>query len=268
MSIVVDTDDEDYPEKPDPADIEPEDTVGVDLGILSFTHDTDQLAVNPPDVTDDVHRTRRCHQRLSRKEHGSANWEDARQDLAKSYETLRRKFKDFREKLASDYTQAFDAVFLEDLDVRGLLRLPSNGRNIMLMSWRETINTFERHGDKNACHVITVPPEGTTKRCAYCSTEVEKPLWVREHACPSCGFETDRDQNAAFEVQQLGLEELGVQYALDELLGLGESDERPAETGLPADTFEWDYHEVSAKTVIETGTPLREGGSHGSGDPW
>ena len=127
---------------------------------------------------------------------------------------MHNKFKDFREKLARAYTHEYDAVLLECLNTRGLLRLSTNGRNIALMSWYETIQTFKRHGRKNGCHVETVPPEGMTKRCAKCSVETAKPLWVREHSCPACGFEADRDRNAAFEVQKLGLEELGIDYSL------------------------------------------------------
>lgn len=81
-----------------------------------------------------------------------------------------------------------------------------------------------------------MPPEGTTKRCAKCGVESAKSLWVREHSCPACRFEADRDRNAAFEVQKLGLDELGIDYEIDELLGLGETEATPAETALPTET--------------------------------
>ena len=65
-----------------------------------------------------------------------------------------------------------------------MLEQDSNGRNIASMSWSDAIKTFERHGDKNGCYVVTVPPEGTTKRCARCDVVSDKALWVREHSCP------------------------------------------------------------------------------------
>lgn len=116
------------------------------------------------------------------------------------------------------------------------------------MSWRKLISTFKRQGEKNGCHVLTVPPEGTTKRCARCGCESEKPLWVRNHSCPNCDFETDRDQNAALEIKRLGLSDL-VDNQYDGVnLGLGEAEETPAETVLPTDSVS-----VSAQYVIETG---------------
>ena len=262
-SVVVDHEPE-YPEKPTVEDIQLQDTVGIDLGILKFAHDSDGNAVTPLDESEHRERIEKRHRALSRKHHGSENWGKARVKLAEAYERLVNKRKDFIEKLARSYTTQYDAVFVEELNVRGMLEQDSNGRNIASMSWSDTIKTFERHGDKNGCHVVTVPPEGTTKRCARCDAESDKALWVREHSCPSCRFEADRDENASYNVQKLGLEELGIEYELDEVIGLGETESTPEETALPTGADESDnssFHVVPAKRVVETG-------SHGSPDPW
>jgi hypothetical protein len=83
-----------------------------------------------------------------------------------------------------------------------------------------------------------------------------KPSWVREHACPACGFEADRDANAvgrlrltgskiardfatAWKILSRGLEDVGVGY----------SESAPVETALAVDT------PVSAKRVVEAGSP-------------
>jgi putative transposase len=262
-SIFVDHDPE-YPEKPAVGDIQLEDTVGIDLGILKFAHDSDGNAVMPLDESEDRERIEKRHRTLSRKQHGSKNWENARQKLAEAYERLTNKRTDFVEKLANSYTTQYDAVFLEKLNVRGMLEQDSNGRNLASMSWSEAAAAFERHGDKNGCHVVTVPPEGTTKRCAKCDVESEKALWVRTHRCPSCGFEADRDENASYNVQKLGLEELGIDYEVDTLLGLGEAEDTPVETALPLGADVNDdssFHLVPAQRVVETG-------SHTSPDAW
>jgi putative transposase len=255
-SVVVNHD-PDYPDKPQVDTLTVENTVGIDLGILSFIHDSDGTAIQPVDESADRECIEKRHRALSRKEHDSSNWEKARRKLAEAYERVANKRKDFREKLAHSYTRRYDAVFLENLNVRGLLEQDSNGRNIASMSWRETITAFEHHGEKNGCHVLTVPPEGTTKRCARCDVESKKDLWVREHSCPACGFEAGRDENTSYNVHKLGLEELGSNYELAELLGLGEAEATPAETVLPVST----KVEVDAQHVVETG-------SHGSDEPW
>lgn len=59
-------------------------------------------------------------------------------------------------------------------------------------------------------YFVAGDPAGTTKECATCGVETEKPLWVREHACSACGFEADRDANAAYNILQRGRSELGM----------------------------------------------------------
>jgi putative transposase len=146
-------------------------------------------------------------------------------------------------------------VFLEDLNVGSMMKQNGNSQNIAAMSWYETLQTFQRFGEKNGCHVVLVPPEGTTKRCVQCGVESEKPLWVREHSCPSCGFTTDRDQNAALEVQRLGLLELGV-GADESELGQELAESTPAETGTAAGPRSRSSRDVvPASAVVDTGSP-------------
>ena len=66
------------------------------------------------------------------------------------------------------------------------------------------------------------------------------PLWVREHSYPTCGFETDRDWNAALNVLSRGLEKLGVVH----------SDGMPVETATAVST-----RSVDARRVVEAGSP-------------
>jgi len=76
---------------------------------------------------------------------------------------------------------------------------------------------------------------------------------VREHSCPSCGFEADRDYNAALEIKRLGLEKLGVE-AHTMTVGQGMAESTPVETALPGETEE-PSDDVSPKRVVETGSP-------------
>ena len=251
VSIVV-TYDADYPAKPDVEDIDSEDTVGVDLGITKFIHDSDGRAFTPLDEETDRTRIEKCHRALSRKEHESNNWNNARQRLARAYERVSNKRRAYREALANAYTKRYDAVFLEDLNVESMLQQSGNSRNIASVSWYETIQAFERFGEKNGCHVVLVPPDGTSKRCVQCGVASDKPLWVREHSCPSCGFTTDRDLNAALEVKRLGLFELGV---VEDGSGLGQelAESKPAETGTATGARHRDV--VPASAVVDTGSP-------------
>jgi putative transposase len=171
---------------------------------------------------------------------------------------LNNRREDYHEKLAHWYTREYDAVFLEDLDVTSMMQQEKNNRNIAAMSWYQTLQAFERHEEKNGSHVVLVDPDGTTKQCANCGVETEKPLWVREHSCPSCGFTADRDHNASLETHQRGLDKLGVEFEQSEL-GLGQSEPTSVETGVTVGRHRRDA--VLANTVVEAESPTREHGS-------
>ena len=185
---------------------------------------------------------RREQRKLSRKEHGSNNYEKQRQNVATAKRKIQRKVLDYQHKITTWLVREYDAVFVEDLNVDGLLQKEGNARNKQDAAWRQFITLLEYKGDLYGTHVVQVPARGTAKECAKCSVETAKPIWVREHSCPSCGFETDRDANAAMNVLQRGFSELG----------LGWPDSTPVETALPTDTA--DFHRVSAKRVVESGS--------------
>ncbi len=109
-----------------------------------------------------------------------------------------------------------------------------------LAAWNIFTDMLETKCEREATYFAEVEPEGTTKECAQCGVETDKPLWVREHSCLACGFKADRDANAAWNILSRGLTDLGV----------GHSELPPVETALAVDTAV-----VSAKRVVETGSP-------------
>jgi putative transposase len=234
------------PEKPPVESLSVDDCVGIDLGVLNYVHDSNGVVVDRLDLSDDRERLERQQRLLSRKEYESNNWEKQRQEVAKVHARMNAEKWDYKNKLAHHYTTEYDAVFLEDLNVKGMLEGPQNARNTSEAGWRDVISIFQHHGKKNGCYVVTVKPENTTLDCASCGTSVYKPLWVREHSCPTCGFETDRDWNAALNVLSRGLATLGVVH----------SKETPVETATAVSTDGGEYSSVvvDARRVVESGS--------------
>ncbi|SEP32027.1 transposase, IS605 OrfB family, central region, partial [Halogranum amylolyticum] len=154
----------------------------------------------------------------------------------------------------------YDAVFVEDLNVQSMLQGDGNAQNKQDAAWRQFITLLEYKGDLYGTHVLQVEARGTTKECASCGVETAKPIWVREHSCPACGFKTDRDANAAMNVLQRGCSELG----------LGWPEDTPVESvtvprnasrfwranesfALVNATDAADFQRVSASHVVDTG---------------
>jgi len=240
VSFGLETDDADLPEKPEVESLNTSNSVGIDLGILNYIHTSDGKTVEWLELEDEYKRLHREQRKLSGKEKGSNNYEKQRLKVANVKRHIRRKVLDYQHKLSTWLVTEYDAVFVEDLNVKGMLEQSHNARNKQDAAWRQFIELLEYKADLYGCHVVQVDARGTTKECARCGVETAKPIWVREHSCPSCGFEADRDANASLNVLQRGFSELG----------LGWPESTPVETVLPTNT-----HSVSAKHVVETGSP-------------
>jgi len=242
VSFGLEIDGAGLPEKPDGDSLDAGNSVGIDLGIHNYIHTSDGRIVDWLTLEDDYERLRREQRKLSRKEHGSNNWKKQRREVAKIKRRIQRKVLDYQHKITTWLVTEYDAVFVEDLNVAEMLQGDRNARNKQNAAWRQFITLLEYKGDLYGTHVVQVEAEGTTKECARCGVETAKPIWVREHSCPSCGFETDRDANAAMNVLQRGFEELG----------LGWPESTPVETVTATDTTQ--FESVSASHVLETGS--------------
>ncbi|PSP52148.1 transposase [Halobacteriales archaeon QH_1_68_42] len=232
-------------EKPDPADIDPADCIGVDLGVLSYIHTSDDLAVDCLDLSDEYDRYAHAQRSLDRKEHASGNWENQRQAVARAKRRIKRKVLDFQHKLSTWLVKEYDVVAVEDLDVKPMLETSQSAKNKQDAAWSQFLDLLKYKGELYGTHVVRVDARGTTKACNECGVETSKPLWVREHSCPACGHTEDRDLNAAKNVLDRGLNSLHV--------GAGRSESTPVQTVLPA--FACQSRRADAKDVVEAGSP-------------
>ena len=240
VSFVVEVEE---PEKPELSDVSPEDCVGVDLGITSYVHTSDNLTVNTLDLSDEYNRYGREQRKLARKEHGSNNWEKQRRKVAKAKRRIKRRVLDYQHKLTTWLVREYNLVAVEDLDVKPMLETGQNAKNKQDAAWSRFLDLLEYKADLHGTHVVRVEPAGTSKECSSCGVATDKPIWVREHSCPACGHTEDRDLNAAKNILNRGLQKIGV----------GRSESTPMQTALPTSAPQREA--VDAKCVVEVGSP-------------
>ena len=195
------------------------------------------------DLSEERERLEHEQRELSRKKHGSNNYRIQQRKVARRHADLKRKRRDFLHKLSTYYAREYDLVAVEDLDTKGMMELSGNSRNRASAAWGTFRRMLKHKCEREGTHFVAVNPRGTTKECAACGVETSKPLWVREHSCPACGFEADRDANAAYNILSRGLSKADI--------GTGCAESTPAETVLPTGTTT-----VPTKRVIETGSPV------------
>ena len=168
VSFGLTTDEVSLPEKPDVGALDINNSIGIDLGILNYVHLSDGKTVDWLDLEDEHERLRREQCKLSRKQKGSQNYEKQRIKVAKVKRHIRRKILDYQHKITTWLVREYDAVFVEDLDVKEMLEQSHNARNKQDAAWRQFITLLEYKADLYGCHVEQVKPEGTTMECAQC----------------------------------------------------------------------------------------------------
>jgi putative transposase len=124
--------------------------------------------------------------------------------VAKTYERIRNQRNDFLHKVANLYIERYGTIFVEDLNIIGLIRNSHLSKSISDSSWGKFFELLSYKAEDAGRIVVKVPPRNTSQICSYCGEKVVKSLAVRIHSCPYCGLVMDRDENAARNILRVG----------------------------------------------------------------
>ncbi|MFD9685599.1 RNA-guided endonuclease InsQ/TnpB family protein [Kitasatospora sp. NPDC059146] len=197
-SFVVDVELEHLPE----VDAE----VGIDLGLTTYAVLSDGSVIDNPRFLRKAEKKLKAAQReLSRKAKGSRNRSKARRKVARAHAKVADTRKDWLHQQTTKLIRENQAVYLEDLNVRGLAR-GRLAKSVHDAGWA----TFRRLLEEKAARygrVIGIVPRAfpSSQLCSACGhRDGPKPLRVREWACGACGVLHDRDLNAARNILAAG----------------------------------------------------------------
>lgn len=196
-SLVVQMNDEPLPE----VDAE----VGVDLGLTTFAVLSNGKIIDSPKFFRRAERQlRKSQQTLSRKEKGSSNRAKARIKVARAHAKVRGARLDFAHKQSTTLIRENQAVYVEDLCVKGLARTRL-AKSVHDAGWSMFLRLVEEKAARYGRTVVKVDrffPSSQT--CSDCGrVDGPKPLSVRTWTCP-CGAVHDRDLNAARNILAAG----------------------------------------------------------------
>lgn len=178
--------------------------VGVDLGISTFaTLSTGETIEGPRAFRNAQAALRRAQRRVARRQDGSHRQRKARAAVVRHHVHVREVRRDHRHKTARMLVERFDLIAVEDLNVDGLTR-GWLAKDVADQGWGQFLATLGDKAEEAGRELVAVDPRGTSQTCSGCGAHVAKALSVRVHSCPSCGFEADRDVNAARNVLRLG----------------------------------------------------------------
>jgi putative transposase len=182
--------------------------VGVDLGITDIVVTSDGWkSGNPRHMVRAEQNVQRKQRQLARKQKGSHNWEQARLFVAKAHERVRDARNDWQHKLTRRLADENQAVVVEHLAVKNMLRNRHLAKAIGEAGWSNFVAKVQYKLARKGGHLVTVDRWfASSKRCSQCGTVREAlSLTQRFWQCLPCGALHDRDVNAAQNVLQQGI---------------------------------------------------------------
>ena len=185
--------------------------VGIDLGIkdLIITSDGHKFK-NHKFMSKYSNRLKKAQQHLSRKQKGSKRCERQRLKVALIHEKIHNCRLDNLHKVSYKLIKNYDVVYMEDLNVRGMIKNHNLAKAISDCSWAELKRQLNYKGDWEDTYIHEIyrfyPSSKTCHKCGYVLPTLS--LDVRKWTCPNCGIQHNRDINAAINIMLEGQREL------------------------------------------------------------
>ena len=181
--------------------------IGIDLGIKSFLVTSDDETIDAPKfLRKSEDKLTRLQRLLSRKVKGSSRRDKARIKVTHIHEKISNQRTDFLHKLSHRLVSENQAIFAEDLHVKGIMANHCLSKSVADSGWSEFIRQVKYKSEWNGVHFGQIDRFfPSSKRCHSCGWINESlVLKDREWTCQDCGLVVERDFNAAQNILQFG----------------------------------------------------------------
>ena len=152
-------------------------------------------------------KVRKLQSKLARQPHNSQRRNVTRIRIAKLHNRIADTRKDFLHKLSTKIVNENQVIVLEDLNLSGMVKNRKLSRAISQQGWREFRTLCDAKSEKFGREFKVISRwEPTSQVCADCGFKWGKiDLSIRSVLCLNCGTEQDRDENAARNIEKVGM---------------------------------------------------------------
>jgi len=182
-------------------------SIGIDLGIKTFAIMSNGEKAQSPDYSKLDRKIRKLQKKLARQPKDSKRSHKTRIKIAKLHNQITDTRQDFLHKLSTKIISENQVIVLEDLNVSGMVKNRKLARSISLQGWRQFRTLCEGKAEKfNRDFRVISRWEATSQICSKCGYKWGKlDLKIRSVKCLNCGTEHDRDENAAKNINKVGI---------------------------------------------------------------
>ena len=177
--------------------------VGIDLGVKDFVITSDgEVFENKHFFKKEEKQIKKLQRQLSKKVKGSNNRKKVQIRIAKLFERIMNKKDVYIHYVTNELLTYFDTIFMEDLNVQGMLKNHHLAKAIQEVGFYKFKETLVNKALVNNKQVVFIdrfyPSSKTCSVCGYKKRDLK--LSDREWVCPQCGTKHDRDINAAMNI--------------------------------------------------------------------
>ena len=184
---------------------------GIDVGIKSFSVQSDGIEVdNPKYFSQSQAKLKKLQQHFSRKKKGSKRRDKCRLKIAKLHQKIVNQRDWFLHNYSTYLIENYDKIFIEDLDVKGLLEKRQLSKEISDVSWSKFFQMLQYKANWYGKEVIKVDRYYASSKSCGCGVKNENlKLSDRVWTCNSCGATNNRDELASQNILKEGRRSLG-----------------------------------------------------------
>ena len=183
--------------------------VGIDVGLKTFAVlSNGKKIANPKHLGRSEKRLAKLQKDLSRKVRDSKNRAKARLKVARLHEKISNQRLDFLHKTSFETIRDNQAIVLEDLKVKNMVKNHKLAKAISEVSWGLFRTMIEYKAKWYGREIIIAPSNyASSQLCSDCGNKSSqtKDLSCRTYVCPECGLKIDRDYNASLNLLKLAV---------------------------------------------------------------
>jgi len=188
--------------------VKPVDVLGLDYSMAELYVDSnDESPKYPKPYRVAQTKLAKEQRKLSQRKKGGSNRAKQKLKVARLHEHIANQRSDFLHKQSRQIANAYDAVCIEDLNMKGMAQALHFGKSVSDNGWGMFTRMLGYKLSEQGKQLVKIDKwYPSSKTCSSCGAiKDELPLSERIFRCCECGFVCSRDYNAAVNIRKVGL---------------------------------------------------------------